>query len=71
MSSANLLSNSCASLCFPFVSGEGIGMGCVKVPLFGFLTPLGLVGLDWEEELDDDEFFFRIRGERRGGGREV
>ena len=31
---------------------------------------LGLVGLDWEE-LDDDEFFFWIRVERRGGGREV
>ena len=70
MSSANLLSNSCVSLCFPFVSGEGIGMGCVKAPLFGFLTVLGLVGLDWEE-LDDDEFFFWIRGEWRGGGREV
>ena len=70
MSSANLLSNSCASLCFPFVSGEGIGMGCVKAPLFGFLTVLGLVGLDWEE-LDDDEFFFWMRGERRGSGREV
>ena len=70
MSSANLLSSSCASFCFPFVSGEGIGMGCVKAPLFGFLTVLGLVGLDWEE-LDDDEFFFRMRGERRGGGREV
>ena len=70
MSLANLLSNSCASLCFPFVSGEGIGMGCAKAPLLGFLTVLGLVGLDWEE-LDDDEFFFWIRGERRGGGREV
>ena len=70
MSSANLLSNSCASLCFPFASGEGIGMGCVKAPLFGFLTVLGLVGLDWEE-LDDDEFFFWIQEERRGGGREV
>ena len=70
MSSANLLSSSCASLCFPFVSGEGIGMGCVKAPFFGFLTILGLVGLDWEE-LDDDEFFFWIRGEWRGGGREV
>ena len=46
-------------------------MGRVKVPFFGFLTPLGLVGLDWEEELKDDEFFFWIRGERRGGGREV
>ena len=32
-------------------------MGHVKVPLFGLLTVLGLVGLDWEEELDDDEFF--------------
>ena len=70
MSSASLLSNSCASLCFPFVSGEGMGMGCVKAPLFGFLTVLCLVGLDWEE-LDDDEFFFWIRGERRGGGRDV
>ena len=70
MSSANLLSNSCASLCFPFVSGEGTGMGCVNAPLFGFLTVLGLVGLEWEE-LDDDEFFFWMRGERRGGGREV
>ena len=45
-------------------------MGCVKVPLFGFLTVLGLVGLDWEE-LDDDEFFFWIQGEWQGGGREV
>ena len=71
MSSASLLSNSCTSFCFPFVSGEGTGMGCVKAPLFGFLTVLGLVGLDWEEELDDDEFFFWIRGERRGGGQEV
>ena len=70
MSSASLLSSSCTSFCFPFVSGEGIGMGCVKAPLFGFLTILGLVGLDWEE-LDDDEFFFWIRGEQRGGGREV
>ena len=70
MSSANLLSNSCASLCFPLVSGEGIGTGCVKAPLFGFLIVLGLVGLEWEE-LDDDEFFFWMRGERRGGGREV
>ena len=70
MSSASLLSSSCTSFCFPFVSDEGIGMGCVKAPLFGFLTVLGLVGLDWEE-LDDDEFFFWMRGERRGGGREV
>ena len=70
MSLANLLSNSCASHCFPFVSGEGMGTGRVKVPLFGFLTVLCLVGLDWEE-LDDDEFFFWIRGEQRGGGREV
>ena len=70
MSSANLLSNSCASLCFPFVSGEGTGTGRVKAPLFGFLTVLNLVGLDWEE-LDDDEFFFWMQGERRGGGREV
>ena len=45
-------------------------MGCVKASLFGFLTVLGLVGLDWEE-LDDDEFFFWIQGERRGGGWEV
>ena len=54
----SLFSNSCSSLCFPFASGEGIGMGCVKAPLLGFLTVLGLVGLDWEEEFDDDEFFF-------------
>ena len=54
----SLFSNSCSSLCFPFASGEGIGMGHVKAPLFGFLTTLGLVGLDWEEEFDDDEFFF-------------
>ena len=46
-------------------------MGRVKAPLFGFLTVLGLVGLDWEEEFDDDELFFWMRGERRGGGREV
>ena len=52
------------SLCFPFASGKGIGIGRVKVPLFGFLTILGLVGLDWEEEFDDDEFFFWMRGER-------
>ena len=71
MSSANLLSNSCVSFCFPFASGEGIGMGRVKAPLFGFLTVLGLVGLDQEEEFDDCEFFFWMRGERRGGGREV
>ena len=67
----SLFSSSCSSLCFPFASGEGIGIGRVKVPLFGFLTVLGLVGLDWEEEFDDDEFFFWMRGERRGGGREV
>ena len=54
----SLFSNSCSSLCFPFVSGERIGMGRVKAPLFGFLTIFGLVGLDWEEEPDDDEFFF-------------
>ena len=71
MSSANLLSNSCASFCFPFVSGEGISTGRTKAPLLGFLTILGLMGLDWEEELDDDEFFFWIRGERQGGGQEV
>ena len=35
-------------------------MGHVKAPFFGFLTILGLVGLDWEEELDNDEFFFWI-----------
>ena len=39
-------------------------MGCVKAPLFGFLTILGLMGWDWEEELDDNEFFFWMRGER-------
>ena len=46
-------------------------MGHVKAPFLGFLTVLGLVGLDWEEEFDDDEFFFWIQGERRGGGQEV
>ena len=46
-------------------------MGHVKAPLFGFLTVLGLVGLDREEEFDDSEFFFWMRGERWGGGREV
>ena len=67
----SLSSNPCSSLCFPFVSGDGIGMGHVKASFFGFLTILGLVGLDREEEFDDDEFFFWIRGEQRGGGREV
>ena len=46
-------------------------MGREKAPFPGFLTVLGLVGLDWEEELEDDEFFFWIWGERRRGGREV
>ena len=46
-------------------------MGRVKAPLFGFLTILGLVGLDWEEEFDDSEFFFWMRWERQGGGWEV
>ena len=45
-------------------------MGRVNAPIFGFLTVLGLVGLDWEE-FDDDELFFWMRGERRGGGQEV
>ena len=36
-------------------------MGRVKAPLFGFLTIFGLVGLDWEGEFDDDEFFFWMR----------
>ena len=54
----SLFSSSCSSLCFPFASGEGIGIGHVNAPLLGFLTILGLVGLDWEEEFDDDEFFF-------------
>ena len=67
----SLSSNPCSSLCFPFASGKGIGIGRVKAPLFGFLTVLGLVGLDWEEEFDDDKLFFWMRGERRGGGREV
>ena len=67
----SLFSNSCSSLCFPFASGEGIGIGRVNTPFLGFLTVLGLVGLDWEEEFDDDEFFFWIQGERRRGGREV
>ena len=35
-------------------------MGHVNAPLLGFLTVLCLVGLDWEEEFDDDEFFFWI-----------
>ena len=39
-------------------------MGHVKASLFGFLTIFGLVGLDWEEEFNDDEFFFWMRGER-------
>ena len=46
-------------------------MGCVKAPLLGFLTVLGLVELDWEEEFDGDKFFFWMRGERRGSGQEV
>ena len=46
-------------------------MGRVKASFLGFLTVLGLVGLDWEEEFDNDEFFFWIRGEQRGGGQEV
>ena len=71
ISSTSLFSSSCSSLCFPFAFGEGIGMGCVKVPLLGFLTVLGLAGLDWEEEFNDDEFFFWMQGERRRGGREM
>ena len=46
-------------------------MGHVKAPLLGFLTVLGLVGLDREEEFDDSEFFFWMQGELQGGGREV
>ena len=46
-------------------------MGCAKAPLFGFLTVFGLVGLDWEEEFDNNEFLFWMRGEQRGGGQEV
>ena len=46
-------------------------MGCVKAPLLGFLTIFGLVRLDWEEEFDDDEFFFWMRGEQSGGGQGV
>ena len=68
MSSTGLFTSSSSSLCFPFVFGGGIGIGRVKVPLFGFFTVLGLAGLDWDEEFDDDEFFFWIRGERRRGG---
>ena len=34
----------------------------MKAPLFGFLTILGLAGLDWLEELDDDEIFFWMQG---------
>ena len=59
----SLFSNSCSSFCFPFASGEGIGMGHVKAPFLGFLTVLGLVGLDWEEEFDNDKFFFWMQGE--------
>ena len=29
-------------------------MGHVKAPLLGFLTIFGPMGLDWEEEFDDD-----------------
>ena len=43
----------------------------MKAPLFGFLTVLGLAGLDWLEELDDNEFFFWIWGEQLGGGQDV
>ena len=50
---------------------EGIGIGQVKLPLFGFLTVLGLVGFDWLEEFDVNEFFFWMRGEQQGGGQEV
>ena len=39
-------------------------MGRVKASLFGFLTVFGQMGLDWEEEFDDDEFLFWMRGER-------
>ena len=39
-------------------------MGHVTAPFFGFLTVFGLVGLDWEEEFDNDEFFLWMRGER-------
>ena len=60
----SLFSNSCSSLCFPFASGEGIGMGHVKAPLLGFLTVLGQVELDWEEEFDNDELFFWMQGEQ-------
>ena len=33
-------------------------MGRAKAPVFGFLTIFGLVGLDWEEEFDDNKVFF-------------
>ena len=46
-------------------------MGCVRAPFLSFLTILGLIGLDWEEEFDDDKFFFWMQGEQRGGGRQV
>ena len=36
----------------------------MKAPLLAFLTVLGLAGLDWLEEFDDDEFFFWMGGEQ-------
>ena len=55
-----------SSHCFPFSSGEGSGMGWVKLPCLGFLTILGLVGFSWSEELEDDEFFFWMCGNGEG-----
>ena len=46
-------------------------MGRVKAPLLSFLTILGQVGLNWEEEFDNNEFLFWMRGERQEGGQEV
>ena len=39
-------------------------MGQVKLPHLGFLTILGLVGLGWLEEAEDDKFFFWMHGEQ-------
>ena len=37
-----------------------------KTSSFGFLTILGLVGFDWLEEVDDDEFSFGCKGNGEG-----
>ena len=43
-------------------------MGQVKLLHLNFLTILGLVGFEWLEEVDNDEFFFWIHGEQQRGG---